>query len=415
MGESPEPVGEAAHRLSCVSLFNRGSTTAGRGGAGSSVDVELEAGTAEPRGTAVGGTRWSRGSGDHPAGVAGKDEIVEKTDLMRGSSGVSGTTEGCRGDGPISFGFKMSAFAGQVLLTCSVALITQASKHGGASYGYNTLTIPFWSEVLKLGLSAAFLLRENVGSERPTFTFRGSNFAAASVPALLYLVTNNFNFIIIHEIGALSFQILNNFKIVTAAIMFQIIMKQQLSSLQWRGVMLLMVGSMLSQLKDCTVEGGFAVTGTTLGYVLKAVNCFLTSLAGVYCEKFLKHSNDSIHYQNLQLYFWGSLFASGSLLVSSVRERSGLEELWRGQNVLSVTLILNYAFVGLATAFVLKYLDNIAKNFAAVAAMFAAAFAAWALFDESLSLHLYIGLGVCTMAGDLYVRHAYLSGATGTS
>uniref|UniRef100_A0A061SCW7 Cmp-sialic acid transporter 1-like n=1 Tax=Tetraselmis sp. GSL018 TaxID=582737 RepID=A0A061SCW7_9CHLO len=346
---------------------------------------------------------------DTPEAGRGEDELPVSSQATAGDGGPGSGTKGKEaikeGAGTM---VKSVAFAGQVLLTCSVALITQASKRGGASYTYNTLTVPFFSEVLKLLLSVALLTRECLSSSSPPFRFSVRNLLAASVPALLYLITNNFNFIIIHEIGALSFQILNNFKIVTAAILFQIIMRRQLTPLQWRGILLLTVGSLLSQLKDCST-GGFAMTGTAKGYLLKTVNCTLTSFAGVYCEKFLKHTSDSIHYQNLQLYFWGTLFASTSLVVSGSSSGGGLQELWRGQNLYSVSLIFNYAFVGLATAFVLKYLDNIAKNFAAVTAMFVAALAANVLFQEPLTIHLAIGLAVAGMAADLYVRHNRLA------
>eukprot|EP00951_Prasinocladus_malaysianus_P006995 scaffold49976_cov36-Prasinocladus_malaysianus.AAC.1 len=303
----------------------------------------------------------------------------------------------------------MWAFAGQVALTCSVALITQGSKHGGAHYSYNTLTVPFYSELLKMLMSAGMLLYGNSKRPRtPQFKFKWKNFFAASVPALLYLITNNFNFVIIDEIGVMSFQILNNFKIVAAAIIFQIVMKRQLTAMQWRGVWLLTIGSVISQLKDCS-DGGFSMTGTTKGYVLKSINCTLTSFAGVFCEKFLKHTTDSIHYQNLQMYFWGTVLAAISLVASAVQHRHGLSELWSGHNVLSVTLIFNYAFVGLATAFVLKYLDNIAKNFAAVSAMFAAAIAGYIMFEEPLTVHMLGGLAIAAMAADIYVQHNHLS------
>mmetsp|Transcript_19329 Transcript_19329/g.53882 ORF Transcript_19329/g.53882 Transcript_19329/m.53882 type:complete len:398 (-) Transcript_19329:120-1313(-) len=332
------------------------------------------------------------------------EPLVHLKDIQAPSKLKEGLSDSKDG---VSYQFKMFAFIGQVALTCSVALITQASKHGAAHYHYNTLTVPFYSEVLKMGMSAVMAFREELTEPKGGphgFTFQWPVFLAASVPALLYLITNNFNFIIIHEIGALSFQILNNFKIVSSAIIFQIVMKRQLSAIQWRGVLLLTLGSLISQLKDCG-DGGLSLTGTTKGYILKTVNCTLTSFAGVYCEKFLKHTNYSIHWQNLQLYFWGALFATISMFVHSFQSGAGIEELWRGHNLLSITLIFNYASVGLATAFVLKYLDNIAKNFAAVTAMFVAALAAYMVFGEPLSLHLLIGLVLATMAAELYVKH----------
>jgi hypothetical protein len=54
-----------------------------------------------------------------------------------------------------------------------------------------------------------------------------------------------------------------------------------------------------------------------------------------------------------------SVLVDGKLLVG------GLSQLIHGHSVLSFALIANYAFVGIATSGVMKYLDNIAKTFAA--------------------------------------------------
>lgn len=71
---------------------------------------------------------------------------------------------------------------------------------------------------------------------------------------------------------------------------------------------------------------------------------------------------------------------------------------------MSILLVFSLALTGLATAFVLKYLDNIAKNFAVVAAMFVAALVSVLWFDEKFTLHLGIGLAIASVATDLYVR-----------
>ena len=79
---------------------------------------------------------------------------------------------------------------------------------------------------------------------------------------------------------------------------------------------------------------------------------------------------------------------------------------WDGHDLMSVLLVFSLALTGLATAFVLKYLDNIAKNFAVVAAMFVAALVSVLFFDTKFTLHLGIGLAISCIATDLYVRDA---------
>lgn len=298
------------------------------------------------------------------------------------------------------------AFCTQVLFASSVALLTQASR-GSGEYRYNTLTVPMYAEAVKLGLSAISLAGEyRNGSSRPggppPLEVRPLSVAAAAIPAVLYLITNNLNFFVIKEIGAMSFQILNNLKIVTAAITFQVALKKQLSPLKWRAILLLTIASLISQLKDCISDGHGSFAGSVSGYAAQFLTCWLSAFASVFCEVFLKGSNQSIHWQNCQLYIWGLLFSFFALLGAS--DARGLAVLWDGHDWLSATLVLTLALCGLATAFVLKYLDNIAKNFAVVGAMFLAALVSVLALGERFTLHLAIGLALASMATDLYVR-----------
>mmetsp|Transcript_32474 Transcript_32474/g.82985 ORF Transcript_32474/g.82985 Transcript_32474/m.82985 type:complete len:336 (+) Transcript_32474:235-1242(+) len=295
------------------------------------------------------------------------------------------------------------AFVTQVLFASSVALLTQASK-GHGDYRYNTLTVPMYAEVVKLVISLTSLFSEYKVQKNNSapLEFQPMNFLGAAVPAVLYLITNNLNFFVIKEIGAMSFQILNNLKIVTAAILFQVALNKKLSALKWRAVLLLTIGSLLSQLKDCITDGSTGFSGSVSGYSAQILTCWLSAAASVYCEVYLKNSNQSIHWQNAQLYIWGLIFSVFALMTRG--DERGIAVLWEGHDGLSMLLVCSLAFCGLATAFVLKYLDNIAKNFAVVAAMFVAALASVAWFNEKFTIHLGIGLTIASIATDLYVR-----------
>uniref|UniRef100_A0A061S4W8 Solute carrier family 35 (UDP-sugar transporter), member A1/2/3 n=1 Tax=Tetraselmis sp. GSL018 TaxID=582737 RepID=A0A061S4W8_9CHLO len=298
---------------------------------------------------------------------------------------------------------RQIAFLTQVLFASSVSLLTQASR-GHGDYRYNTLTVPMYAEVLKLVLSLISLFSEyNIHrSAEVPFEFKFTNFLGASVPAVLYLITNNLNFFVIKEIGALSFQILNNLKIVTAAILFQLALKKPLSPLKWRAIILLTIGSLISQLKDCIMDGSNGFNGSFGGYAAQFLTCWLSAAASVYCEVYLKNTKQSIHWQNAQLYIWGLLLSIFALIGRG--DSRGIAVLWDGHDFLSLLLTCSIAFCGLATAFVLKYLDNIAKNFAVVAAMFVAAIASVLWLNEKFTLHLGIGLAIASIATDLYVR-----------
>lgn len=57
------------------------------------------------------------------------------------------------------------------------------------------------------------------------------------------------------------------------------------------------------------------------GYSLAVLNCWLSAFASVYTEKIMKSKEkdtgmtDSIHWQNLQMYTFGAIFASASVAI----------------------------------------------------------------------------------------------------
>ena len=72
----------------------------------------------------------------------------------------------------------------------------------------------------------------------------------------------------------------------------------------------------------------------------------------------------------MQLYFFGLLFGMGATVNHFGWDTLSPSHLTAGYDVGVVVLVLNYAFVGIATSAVVKYLDNMTKTFAANAAMF---------------------------------------------
>ena len=313
------------------------------------------------------------------------------------------------------------AFSAQLVLTCSVSLLTHATIDARTGrYAYKTTTIPFLAEATKLLLSSTLFLNDyyhtaNVdddGGARRVFLERvdhsSTTVLTAAVPALMYFVSNNLNFIIIRELGATNFQLLNNLKILTTAIFFRVIMKVELNKMQWRMLFLLTVGCMVSQLGQARgkgeggVDGSGMMVGSSLGYGLKLCNACLTALGSVFCEKFLKHLPNNFHFQNCMLYGWGVLFTTASVLVDGEVFQRGVARTFRGHSALTFLLICNYAFVGIATSGVMKYLDNIAKTFAATGAMFIVTAISIAKFGEPFRIELVLGALISAIAVDVY-------------
>lgn len=300
---------------------------------------------------------------------------------------------------------QITAFVAQILLTCSLSVLTYVSMENG-KYQYNTLTVPLFAELAKLIISIIFAIHEHKVKNNGTVKLdtEPRTLLAAALPALLYFISNNLNFVIIKELGPINFQLLSNLKILTTAVAFRVIMQVYLSRLQWRMLFILTIGCILSQLTD---GPGVQLIGSTLGYTLKLCNSCLTALAAVLCEKFFKGNANPFHFQNVLLYGWGTLFTVLSILIDGKFIFGGFSQLLSGHTFRSSCLILNYALAGIAASGVMKYLDTMAKTFAAMTANFVVAGIAVVYFGEHLHLCLVLGGVVAVIAVDVYY-HALL-------
>jgi len=359
----------------------------------------------------------------------------------------------------------------QVLTTCSLSLLTQftlkqnISDPSNTKFAYNSLTVPFFAELGKLVLSLVlfYWTREErtTSGMKPLLDTSNQTVFMAAVPASLYAISNNLNFFVIADLGAFSYQMLNQLKIVVTACAFKIMMKKHLTKLQWRMMILLTIGCMISQLG--AKEGGsgehvrfaddrhiFAGAGMTRrrgaspyssmsslasssvssvldneeerttrrmllassfsdygrltqGYVLESFAIVASSIAGVCVEMFLKNTPNPFYFQNALLYGWGTMITFASLVWETNAFENGVHyELFRGHTLVSLALVANSAFGGIATSAVMKYLDVIAKTFATTVSLFIVAFVSIAYLGETVRPELFLGVVVAAIAIEGY-------------
>jgi len=292
------------------------------------------------------------------------------------------------------------ALCAQLLLASSISLLTQATISQEGTYKYKTMTVPLFAELGKLGVSILLFFTAYVQSNgKMLVEFSHRTVFTAAVPGALYFLSNNLNFIIIRELGASNFQLLNNLKVLTTAFFFRLIMKVDLNGLQWRMLLLLTIGCLVSQSNQRS--GQHFLIGSVLGYTLKIINSCLTAIGSVYCEKFLKHIPNNFHFQNILLYAWGSLFAIFALLIEGEIFSDGMI-IVRGHTWLTFLLICSYTFGGIATSAVIKYLDSIAKTFAATGSSFLVATVSIVKLWEPFRIELIWGSLIAGVAVDVY-------------
>lgn len=223
-------------------------------------------------------------------------------------------------------------------------------------------------------------------------------FVTFALPAMCYFVSNNCMFYIIRELGPTTFQITNNLKVLATGILMRIFLGRKLTWLQWKALVLLVLGSCVTQLQSAGSEEG---KSSSFGYILVSFNCFASGAGGVISESLLKGNNqdvvDPIHWQNIQLYFFGFLFGLASSW-SHITDAGP----FAGFNIWACGIVISLTLAGLLVSFILKYLDNFAKCFVAAIAIVCVAMVQAAANNEVPPPNLIIGILLTCLALEQY-------------
>ena len=177
-----------------------------------------------------------------------------------------------------------------LLCTVSATVFAELSKSNDGSYPYNTFVVPCAVEAFKLLVSALTLLVLHARGDSVKVSFSYSNFAMFAIPAFCYFVSNNCMFYIIRELGPTTYQITNNLKVLSTALLMRVFLARKLSWLRWKALLLLVVGSVVAELNG---DDGGRVRGSALGYFFVLFSCFASSTGGVLTEKLLKGKSDA--------------------------------------------------------------------------------------------------------------------------
>ncbi|KAJ6797132.1 CMP-sialic acid transporter 1 [Iris pallida] len=276
------------------------------------------------------------------------------------------------------------------ILTSSQGILTTLSQTNGR-YRYDYATIPFLAEVFKLLVSSFFLWREFQASSPPRMTTEWRSVRLFPIPSIIYLVHNNVQFSTLTYVDPSTYQIMGNLKIVTTGILFRFL-QRKLSNLQWMAIVLLAVGTTTSQLlyRDTCWESCLHVFQLLL----------------VYTEYLMKKNSDSLYWQNVQLYTFGTIFNMARLVWDDFRvgfdRGPWWQRLFNGYTITTWLVVLNLGSTGLLVSWLMKYADNIVKVYSTSMAMLLTMILSVYLFTFKPTVQLFLGIVICMISLHMY-------------
>ncbi|KWU46543.1 nucleotide-sugar transporter [Rhodotorula sp. JG-1b] len=237
-----------------------------------------------------------------------------------------------------------------------------------------------------------------------------------SIPACLYVIQNNLQFVAASNLDVPTFQVTYNLKILTTALFSVILLRRRLSPKKWFALLFLAAGVGVVQLQSSAAAGSSSNHGghemnQAKGLLAVMCACMTSGLAGVYFEMVLKGSKADLWIRNVQLSFFSLLPAVMAVFAPEVTLFGGAAKPpapiqsqpifanfgWWAWAVVSIQVI-----GGLVTALVIRYSDNIMKGFATSLAIVLSFCAGIILFDFQVTLSFLVGTAMVVTSTYLY-------------
>ncbi|KAG0264796.1 hypothetical protein BG011_006069 [Mortierella polycephala] len=325
----------------------------------------------------------------------------------------------------------------------SCLIIVMALAQGEGRKTFYSSTAVFINEIVKLIVCTGMTIRETINDTGRFYpqdflndVFGGDAWKLA-IPAMLYAIQNNLQYVASHALDPSTFQVTYQLKILTTALFSVLLLHRSLPALKWMSLVMLTAGIALVSMEESNnrashgAKDSSADPNTTpsamellleeqrknalagaaapsndrpevfVGLMAVMIACILSGLAGVYFEKILKNTQGSIWLRNIQLSFFSLPF---SLLAVYLKDGAGVTEqgFFAGYDMLVITAIACQSAGGLIVAVVVKYADNILKGFATSISIVISAIASVALFGSKIGSIFIIGTVLVLGATYLY-------------
>ncbi|XP_041134302.1 UDP-N-acetylglucosamine transporter [Polyodon spathula] len=187
-----------------------------------------------------------------------------------------------------------------------------------------------------------------------------------AVPAGIYTLQNNLLYVALSNLDAATYQVTYQLKILTTALFSVSMLGKRLNIYQWLSLLILMTGVAFVQWPSDSLDSAqkdLSAGSQFVGLTAVLTACFSSGFAGVYFEKILKETKQSVWIRNIQLGLFGAVFGLMGVYVYD-GERVQEHGMFQGYSSLTWAVVSLQALGGLVIAAVIKYADNILKGFA---------------------------------------------------
>ncbi|KAJ2779495.1 UDP-galactose transporter Gms1 [Coemansia javaensis] len=325
---------------------------------------------------------------------------------------------------PSVFGVPLK-YVSLVVLTVQNSTLVLVMRYSrvSSSTAYFTSTAVLMSEATKfvvcLWIAARESMADNGGRLEAARVYRdvlGGDSWKMLIPAALYTIQNNLQYVSVSLLDAATFQVTYQLKILTTALCAVALLGTRLDKTRWAALLVLTLGVILVQRPAPGSTGSSSSSSSSsssrsdtdaqgaarlLGLLAVFCACVLSGLAGVYFEKVLKGSRKSVWTRNVQL----SLFSVVPALFGTFAvDGAGIARhgFFYGYTPWTVATIACQAGGGMIVAVVVKYADNILKGFATSISIVLSCLASVWLFDFRITPAFLLGTVLV-----LYASYAY--------
>ncbi|XP_057714388.1 solute carrier family 35 member A3b [Corythoichthys intestinalis] len=262
-----------------------------------------------------------------------------------------------------------------VLQTTSLVLTMRYSRtltEVGPRYLASSAVV--FAEAIKILVCAVLVFVENNYSARATRQLLKDEIVSKpletvklAIPAGIYTLQNNLLYVALSNLDAATYQVTYQLKILTTALFSVSMLGRRLGMYQWLALILLMAGVTLVQWPTAPQEDSemkaLSASAQFVGLMAVLTACLSSGFAGVYFEKILKETKQSVWLRNIQLGLFGFIFGTlGMMAYDGQRVRQ--YGIFQGYNTITCVVVCLQALGGLVVAVVIKYADNILKGFA---------------------------------------------------